>query len=141
MLRNRVTPAGFVRPCQPSPVVCPPAGSGWFHEIKHDGIRLLVRRENERVRAFTRNGNDWAARYPAIVAAAAALRARSFLIDGEAVVADGDEVSFLKRRKPLAEGCGRNPPFDPQRILLAAPAPYSTGCATSRRCRCGSVIP
>jgi ATP-dependent DNA ligase len=88
MLRNRVMPAGFIRPCQPSPVAAPPAGPDWFHEIKHDGIRLLVRRQGEHVCAFTRNGNDWAGRYPAIVAAAVGLRARSFLIDGEAVVAD-----------------------------------------------------
>lgn len=89
MLRTRVLPPGFIRPCQPSPVATPPAGRDWFHEIKHDGIRLLVRREGERVRAFTRNGNDWATRYPAIAASAAGLKARSFLIDAEAVVADG----------------------------------------------------
>jgi ATP-dependent DNA ligase len=88
MLRHRFTPAGFIKPCQPSAVAAPPTGADWFHEIKHDGIRLLVRRDGDRVHAFTRNGNDWAARYPAIVAAASALRARSFLIDGEAVVAD-----------------------------------------------------
>src|SRR5262249_49782144 len=93
MLRNRLPPAGFIRPCQPSPVASPPPGPGWFHEIKHDGLRLLVRRDGARVRAFTRNGNDWAARYPAIAAAAAELRARSFLIDGEAVVADGDGLA------------------------------------------------
>jgi bifunctional non-homologous end joining protein LigD len=87
MPQTRLTPAGFIRPCQPSLVAVPPAGPDWFHEIKHDGIRLLVRRDGERGRAFTRNGNDWAARYPAI--AAAAPRSRSFLIDGETVVADG----------------------------------------------------
>jgi hypothetical protein len=64
MLRTRLTPAGFVRPCQPSPVTAPPAGSGWWHEIKHDGHRLMVRREGERVRAFTRNGNDWGGALP-----------------------------------------------------------------------------
>jgi ATP-dependent DNA ligase len=35
---------------------------------------------------FTRRGHDWTARYPAIAAAAARLRARSFTLDGEAVV-------------------------------------------------------
>lgn len=88
MSRHRFLPAGFIQPCQPSAVASPPTGADWFHEIKHDGIRLLVRRDDDRVRAFTRNGNNWAARYPSIVAAASALRARSFLIDGEAVVAD-----------------------------------------------------
>ena len=48
----------------------------------------MVRRDGGRVRLFTRTGHDWAARYPAIAAAAAALPARSFLVDGEAVVGD-----------------------------------------------------
>ena len=42
----------------PSQVERPPAGSDRIHEIKHDGIRLLARRGAERVRLFTRNGND-----------------------------------------------------------------------------------
>lgn len=96
MSRNHLLPAGFVHPCQPSPVAAPPAGPGWFHEIKHDGHRLLVRREGERVRAFTRNGHDWAARYPAVQQAAAALKARSFLIDGEVVAADAQGVASFE---------------------------------------------
>jgi bifunctional non-homologous end joining protein LigD len=49
-----------------------------------------VRRDGARVRCFTRNGHDWADRFPAIVEAAARLKARSFLIDGEAVVLNDD---------------------------------------------------
>jgi transposase len=41
----------------------PPSGLDWVHEIKHDGSR---------VRCFTRNGHDWADRFPAIVDAAPA---------------------------------------------------------------------
>jgi ATP-dependent DNA ligase len=62
----------------------------WIHEIKHDGFRLLVRREGSRVRCFTRGGFDWAERFPAIVAAASRIRAESFLIDGEAIVCGPD---------------------------------------------------
>ena len=57
-----------------------PAASGplWVHEIKHDGYRLMVRRDGLRVRCFTRNGHDWADRFPAIVdAAASSSRRRS----------------------------------------------------------------
>jgi ATP-dependent DNA ligase len=42
-------------------------------------------------RCFTRNGHDWADRFPAIVDAAQRLKAPSFLIDGEAVIARDDE--------------------------------------------------
>jgi bifunctional non-homologous end joining protein LigD len=45
------------------------------HEIKHDGYRLQVRRENDLVRLFTRRGYDWSGRYPAIVVTAMQLRA------------------------------------------------------------------
>jgi ATP-dependent DNA ligase len=65
----------------------------WVHEIKHDGFRLMVRREGSRVRCFTRGGYDWADRFPAIVDAASRLRAQSFLIDGEAVVCRPDGLS------------------------------------------------
>ena len=64
----------------------PPSGPDWVHEIKHDGFRLLVRKEGSRVRCFTRGGHDWADRFPAFVEAAKRLRPQSFLIDGEAVI-------------------------------------------------------
>ena len=50
------------RTCQPSKVARPPSGSLWVHEIKHDGYRLMVRRDGERVRC-TRSGYDWAGRF------------------------------------------------------------------------------
>jgi bifunctional non-homologous end joining protein LigD len=46
------------------------------HEVKHDGYRLIVCREGPAVRLFTRRGHDWTARYRAIAAAAARLRAK-----------------------------------------------------------------
>jgi ATP-dependent DNA ligase len=62
----------------------------WVHEIKHDGYRLMVRRDGLRVRCFTKGGHDWADRFPAIVEAAMRIKAQSFLIDGEAVIARDD---------------------------------------------------
>ena len=68
----------------------PPSGPLWVREIKHDGYRLMVRRDGLRVRCFTRNGHDSADRFPAIVEAAAGLKATSFPIDGEAVIVRDD---------------------------------------------------
>nr|QIG93491.1 hypothetical protein G6P99_13905 [Bradyrhizobium sp. 6(2017)] len=79
--------SGFIEPCQPSKVDRPPSGPLWVHEIKHDDYRLMVRKDGARVRCFTRNGHDWADRFPAIVEAASKILASSFLIDGEAVIA------------------------------------------------------
>jgi bifunctional non-homologous end joining protein LigD len=36
----------------------PPTGPGWVHEIKHDGYRLIVRRDGAMVRLWTRNAVD-----------------------------------------------------------------------------------
>jgi ATP-dependent DNA ligase len=69
-----VRPNGFVEPCIPTRAAKPPAGPDWVHEIKHD--RLIVRRDGETVRLFTRRGYDWSGRYPAIARTAAKLRAR-----------------------------------------------------------------
>ena len=47
------------------------------------------------MRLVTRNGYDWTSRFPLIAAAAVALRARSFLIDGEAVACDSDGLPLF----------------------------------------------
>ena len=78
-----------IEPCLSTPAKQPPAGPDFLHEIKHDGFRILARRDAAGVRLYTRNGHDFAARFPLIVAAIATLSARSCLIDGEAIVSDG----------------------------------------------------
>jgi bifunctional non-homologous end joining protein LigD len=97
---------GYIPPCIPTRAVKPPAGPGWVHEIKHDGYRLLVRRVGDQVRLFTRRGYDWSSRYPAIAVTATLLRARSFTLDGEAVVCGPDGVAVfdaLHRRGTVTE--------------------------------------
>ena len=97
MLRTHRTPTGFIGPCLPTPAERPPSGPGWIHEIKHDGFRLMARRDAAGVRLLTRNGHDWADRYPLIAEAASALGVRSCLIDGEAVACDGDGMPVFDR--------------------------------------------
>jgi bifunctional non-homologous end joining protein LigD len=70
-----------------------PAGTGWIHEIKHDGYRMLLTREQDRVRLITKGGHDWAERFPLIVAGALKLRQEHFVIDGEVVVLRPDGIS------------------------------------------------
>jgi hypothetical protein len=98
----RAPAAGFVEPCLPSPTAKPPAGDGWIHEIKHDGYRLMARRDGAGIRLITRNGHDWSKRFPAIVATVNALKVRLCLIDGEAVACDGAGLAvfqMLRRRR------------------------------------------
>jgi ATP-dependent DNA ligase len=55
--------ASFIEPCLPSPADKPPSGSNWIHEIKHDGFRVMARRDPVGIRLITRRGNDWTTRY------------------------------------------------------------------------------
>jgi bifunctional non-homologous end joining protein LigD len=49
---SRITPTGFVEPCLPTPARAVPTGLQWAHEIKHDGYRMICRRDGDRVRVF-----------------------------------------------------------------------------------------
>jgi bifunctional non-homologous end joining protein LigD len=93
MLRERTRPGlGIIE--LPSPAERPPSGPGWLHEIKHDGFRIMAW-DSAGVRLITRHGNDFTSRFPFVVAAATALPARSFLMDGEAIVTNGDGLAVF----------------------------------------------
>ena len=98
---KRHLPAGFVVPAQPVEREKPPTGAEWIHEIKHDGYRMIVRKEGENVRLYSRKAIDWSGRLPAIARGAALLKAKSVTIDGEAVVVGPDgltDFEALRRR-------------------------------------------
>ncbi|MCK1315391.1 DNA ligase [Bradyrhizobium sp. 23] len=78
-----------------------PLGPDWIHEVKHDGYRMLVIRENERVRLFSRNGTDCTQRYPWIAEAALKNRQKHFVVDGAVILGiDGiSDFNALHSRK------------------------------------------
>jgi bifunctional non-homologous end joining protein LigD len=88
--------SNFIEPSLPRRADRPPAGRYWIHEIKHDGFRIMARRDTAGgVRLLTRNGHDFAGRFPLVAAAVAALPARSCLIDGEAIVTDKNGLAVF----------------------------------------------
>src|SRR3954469_21956331 len=92
----------FIEPCLPSPADRPPSGANWIHEIKHDGYRLIARRDSVGIRLITRRGNDWTIRFPLVVEAMSHLKVRSCLIDGEVVCCDERGLALfhvLRRRR------------------------------------------
>jgi ATP-dependent DNA ligase len=94
--RERTRPGlGIIEPCLPSPANAPPSGPGWIHEIKHDGFRILARRDSAGVRLITRKGNDFTDRFPLIATALKSLPVRSCLIDGEAIVCDENGLAIF----------------------------------------------
>src|SRR5688572_26661291 len=82
---KRKLPPGFIVPSQPtSPTRCPRATAG-FHELKHDGFRILALKDGDKVRLWSRNGRDWSAEFVAITEAMRALPFKRIMLDGEAV--------------------------------------------------------
>jgi ATP-dependent DNA ligase len=57
-MKLKCLPAGFVIPAQPMLTSKPPCGADWVHEVKHDGYRLIVRRDGTAFRLYTRNAFD-----------------------------------------------------------------------------------
>ena len=55
---QRTLPAGFIAPCLPTKTDKLPSGSQWLHEIKHDGFRIIARKNGAQVRLYSRPGND-----------------------------------------------------------------------------------
>src|SRR6478609_8846288 len=96
-LRPRTLPSGFIPPCLPTKAPRPPSGGLWLHEIKHDGFRVIARKDGVRVKLYSRSGNDLTDRFPLIVEALARLRSRSCIIDGEAVACDESGIAQFNR--------------------------------------------
>jgi bifunctional non-homologous end joining protein LigD len=84
-------------PCLPTRAPRPPYGAIWLHEIKHDGFRVIARKEGKRVRLYSSPGNDLTHRFPLIVHALGHLRPRSCIIDGEAVSCGDDGIASFDR--------------------------------------------
>ncbi len=82
-----------------------PTGPAWQYEPKWDGFRCLVFRDGATVELQAKSGKPLTRYFPEIVAAAKALRAKRFVLDGEIVVPDGKAFSFdalLQRIHPAA---------------------------------------
>src|SRR5262249_653302 len=90
---QRTSPAGFIAPCLPTKTTTLPSGRQWLHEIKHDGFRVIARKDGPRVRLYSRPGNDLTRRFPLIVETLARLRPPSCIIDAEAVACDDNGVA------------------------------------------------
>lgn len=85
LARERRRPAGFIVPCAPTLADKPPSGPQWVHEIKHDGYRIIARKDGDKVRLWSRNGRDWSREFAAVAEAIRALKVEQIVIDGEAM--------------------------------------------------------
>jgi ATP-dependent DNA ligase len=87
-----------------------PHGVGWQYEPKWDGFRCLLARTGQSITLSSKSGQDLRRYFPEIAAAAAALPAKHFILDGEIVVPDGRSFSFdalLQRIHPATSRVAR----------------------------------
>lgn len=123
--KSRALALSGARPLEGSTEIAPqlaslksktPEGAGWLHELKWDGYRLLATINEGQVRLRSRNGLDWTAEHPAIVAALERLGVASASLDGELIALDAkghDSFSALQQTlKGSARGDLRYVLFD-----------------------------
>src|SRR5262245_51334554 len=78
----------FIQPMLPTLRKEPPAHPMWSHEVKFDGYRIQIHKEDKDVALFSKNGNDFTQRYTTITAAVAKLPTKAVVLDGELTVCD-----------------------------------------------------
>jgi bifunctional non-homologous end joining protein LigD len=83
---RRTPPAGFIQPARPLLTTTPRPGPEWVHEIKHDGYRLIARKDAARVVLWSRYGTDYSDTFLRIAEVVRSLPIDNALLDGEAVV-------------------------------------------------------
>ena len=82
-----------------------PVGEGWLHEIKIDGYRAGAMVERGKVRMYSRNANDWTARFRSLPGSLAELPAKSMYLDGEVAVLTDKGISNFEE---LQSALGRS---------------------------------
>src|ERR1700677_1320017 len=85
--KGRAITAHFIEPMKCLAVSKLPTGPAWAYELKFDGYRAIAFKTSDRIHLKSRNGKDFAKRYPALVRALEALPDET-VIDGEIVALD-----------------------------------------------------
>lgn len=81
---------GFIEPMLATAVKEPFDKENWIFEYKLDGYRIVATRYNNEVNLYSRNGNIYNDKYPAIAKALNSIKA-DFIIDGEVCYVDDDD--------------------------------------------------
>jgi hypothetical protein len=105
-LRPRTLPPGFIPPCLPTKAPRPPAGAVWLHEIKHDGFRVIARKDGEAVASISigHDALDWYFEPGATVADRAGIWNIFKIPEGAKVQEEADKV--LLRLHEIAQKFG-----------------------------------
>ncbi|GAA4849335.1 ATP-dependent DNA ligase [Luteimicrobium xylanilyticum] len=96
-----------------------PDGAEVSVDTKLDGIRIQVHRAGDAVRVFTRSLDDITPRVPEIVAAALALDANTFVLDGEALAVDASGTP-----RPFQETASRSASQEAEALAAVELTPF-----------------
>jgi len=77
---------GFVEPALAELRDSTPSGKRWVHEIKFDGYRFQLHKEDRGTRMYTRRGYDWSKRVTPIIRGCYQLNTHGVILDGEVVI-------------------------------------------------------
>ena len=90
-----------------------PEDEGWLYELKYDGYRILAFIEGGGVRLVTRNGYDYADRFPTVASSLAGwANGRAMVLDGEMVIADAEgRTDFQALQSYMGNPKGKNPVY------------------------------
>ncbi|WP_270887250.1 non-homologous end-joining DNA ligase [Pedococcus sp. 5OH_020] len=93
-----------MRPMLASPTTAIPAGSGWVHEVKWDGMRVLADVRDGMLSLTSRTGNDVTVSFPELAPLGGLFD--DMLLDGEVVALDAGRPSFgaLAERMHVRDG-------------------------------------
>jgi DNA ligase D-like protein (predicted ligase) len=97
----------FVQPMLATLVRTLPEGAEWQYELKLDGYRLQAIKDGDKVRLYSRRGNDFTKKFAPIATRVSRIKASSFILDGEAVAVDEQgkpSFQMLQNRGSLPRG-------------------------------------
>jgi DNA ligase D-like protein (predicted ligase) len=100
-------PIPFIPPMLARLVRTLPEGPQWEYELKLDGYRLQAIKHGDKVRLYSRRGNDFTGKFARIATAASKIKTNSFILDGEAVVVDAQgrpSFQMLQNRAAMPPG-------------------------------------
>jgi len=97
----------FVPPILATLVRALPEGSQWEYELKLDGYRLQAIKDGDKVRLYSRRGNDFTKKFARIADKVLRIKEQAFILDGEAVAVDEKgkpSFQMLQNRASMPRG-------------------------------------
>lgn len=74
-----------------------PTGDAWLHEIKSDGYRILAEVRRGEIRLWSRNEQEWTAKFKHVAELVAGLNLESAWLDGEVIATESNGISSFQR--------------------------------------------